>query len=154
MLGTHIPKADCLVARHEHLDPSCAASDHKSQHRHVQFTFSTFFRHVDLSQREAVPRYYRFAERFGAEISHVFLALDSAYCDALGPVLTLHPQARRICVIQPMGPHIPMCLWASAAEPGSRRCGTPWVLGPVRRCCLVPVTEDKLTGPLDGVKTG
>ena len=72
-----------------------------AKHRHVlRLVLNLVFGHFDISPRKAVFRDSCFAECFCAEVCHVFLTLDSAYPQPLGPDLTLHLPVRHICVFQ------------------------------------------------------
>ena len=67
------------------------------KYRHfLQFalTITIIFGHDSTSQCEAVFRNHCFAERFGAQLCHVFLTLDSSHSQPLGSDFIA-----RICIV-------------------------------------------------------
>ena len=69
--------------------------------RHVlQFALTIFLGRVNIFQCEAVFRNHCFAERFGPQICHVFLTLDSSRSQPLRSDFILHQQVRHVSVFQ------------------------------------------------------
>ena len=85
-----------MVSRHGRVDRT-----EVPKHHHVlKFALTIFFGHVCISQYEAVSRTHCIAERFGSQICHGFLTLDSSHSQPLGSDFTLHAQVCHINVHQ------------------------------------------------------